>query len=96
MKIGDRVCFGVDGRYGRIVRMRPYWRTQTKQEETLYDVRYYDPKTGKLMRCPDERCKGENEHCPICGRNLWADELRPINSTDLKFYKAEGLITDED
>lgn len=97
-KLGDRVVFVKPyvSRYGRITFIRPYWRNAGNGEEPLYTVRYYDSATGKLMKCPDLRCRGANSACPICSRNSWNDEITKIDDHDIAYFKKYGFIQDAD
>jgi hypothetical protein len=91
-QVDDRVFF--DYGYGRIKATKKYFRNGV--EDILYTVRYYDTFTGHLKKCPDQRCGAhkdlEDPGCAICGRNLWADQLRPMNENDLKFFIESGFL----
>lgn len=100
LKIGDRVT-QVDRaqtHYGRIAGVKQHWRTMEMREEPLYEMRYYDSQTGKLMVCPDKRCNAHEgglvTGCAICGRNLWRNELNKIDDRDMVAFREYGLITD--
>ena len=99
-EIGDIVRIS-SVHYGKIIGFKMHFRSGPAGRpaaERLYNVRYIDNKTGKLMVCPDSRCGASktggtaNQGCPICRRNLWSDELSVLNARDLKYYVNEGMI----
>jgi hypothetical protein len=71
---------------------RVAWYDDDVVSHALYRVRYINSETGKLLVCPDRRCRGENVACPICSRHAWHEQLTPLSERDMAFYVAEGLI----
>lgn len=81
------------GQYGQVKEIFDHWRPGGL-EPRLYHVHYIDSHTGKLMECPDSRCKGEHT-CPIHGQNCWIEQIEELPERDLKFFIEEGLIAQE-
>ncbi len=85
LEVNDLVYFkdpGLSARYGVVVSVR----------QDRCNVRFIDPDTGLPMKCPDERCGGERETCPICSRGAKADGLVRFDEHDVEFYTRTGMI----
>lgn len=83
MIINSIVTLNLNQNTGVVVEAFPYGG------KTLYHVHYVDHDTGKLMVCPDTRCKGEHT-CPIHGSNV--EVAREMTRHDLLFFVREGML----
>lgn len=99
--IGDRVLFNRDsmsGRYGKVV--RKYRSDRITREggkmvfPVMHVVMYYDPQTGLIKPCPDDRCQGESNTCPICHDNSLAADIRKMTDDEIALYAEEGMLND--
>lgn len=65
-------------------------------DQHLYHVHYIDPNTGSLMACPDKRPHNDPFSCPICGTNVFIEDMREFSERDLEFYRKMGMIKDQE
>lgn len=60
---------------------------------TLASVYKIDPTTGDLMQCPDDRCGGKSDTCPIHSVNVDLHTLTAFPARDINYYVSEGLLS---
>jgi hypothetical protein len=89
VSLNDIVSIPASSRYAVVIGFIEHGRRK------LAKLHYIDPKTGDKMECPDHRCNGQNDACPIHGRNVDTCELEPWRETDINYYAATGMLTAE-
>lgn len=92
IKVGDRVFITGHAILCKVVAIQMRYRAKELREVESYDVRYYNPDTGKLMTCPDKRCGSAG--CVICGRHVWIDQIKPVTPAEEAMLRVDGIITD--
>lgn len=85
----DVVAMPMGSGYGVVTRIYTYGH------RTLANVHYIDASTGNLRVCPDDRCQGKSQHCPIHQRSFELHELLAFNERDLRYYAGEGMLAPE-
>lgn len=89
--VGDVVTIAASCRYGVVNDVLP-----RHNQSSGVSIHKIDPDTGRLMACPDDRCRGHDRHCPIHQSWFYTHEDYCVFSeADLRFYNEEGMLADD-
>lgn len=81
------VSLPVSSRFGVVTKL------ETVGQRHLATVAYIDPATGNVMECPDDRCKGKSESCPIHQSTTDVHRLVAWDKKSIQFYEVEGMLS---
>ena len=78
--------------YGVVTKLHGHY-THADDVKALVTVHHINPTTGEKMACPDARCNGKKDACPIHQYTTEAHRLTPWPRKDIAFYMGEGMLS---